>query len=322
MPPCGRVGTIPAMDDPLRIIATAHGVFLRSEALECGYDDKAIAKMLRARIWRRVRHGCYCFADVWATYSPEERHLCLARAVLRTTPGPVVLSHTTALLLHGIAVWGADLTRVHVTRLDKGAGRRERDVEHHVGLVTEDDVMEIDGLPVVVAERAVLEAATLLSMEAALVSADSALNREKCTPDDLRSLFARMNHWPGSQHIHVVLHHMDGRAESVGETRGRVLFWRQGLPRPELQFKVYDGGRLVAVTDFVWHEKKAFGEFDGKVKYGRLLKPGQDPGEVVFAEKIREDMVRELTGYGCGRLVWVDLSRPEKTGERFRRLLG
>ena len=211
---------------------------------------------------------------------------------------------------------------MHVTRLDKGAGRRERDVEHHVGLVTEDDVTEVDGLLVTVAARAVLEAATVLSMEAALVSADSALNREKCTPDELHREFARLNHWPGSQHIHVVLHHMDGRAESVGETRGRVLFWRQGLPRPDLQFEVYDGARLVAVTDFVWHEKKTFGEFDGKVKYGRLLKPGQEAGDVVFAEKRREDMVRELTGYGCGRLVWVDLSRPDETGERFRRLLG
>jgi putative AbiEi antitoxin of type IV toxin-antitoxin system len=311
------------MDDPLRFIARAHGVFLRREALECGYDDKGIATMVRAGAWHRVRHGCYCFADVWATYTGEERHLCLARAVLRSTPGPVVLSHTTALLVHGIAVWGADLTRVHVTRLDKGAGRRERDVEHHVGRVLEHDLCEVDGLPAVTAARAVIEAATLLSMEAGLVSADSALHRRKCTPDELQRVFERLNHWPGSQGIHVVLHHMDGRAESPGETRSRVLFRRQGLPRPELQFEVYDAnGRLVAVTDFVWHEKKAFGEFDGKVKYGRLLKPGQDAGEVVFQEKQREDLVRSLTGYGCGRLVWVDLSRPDETGERFRRLLG
>ena len=39
-----------------------------------------------------------------------------------------------------------------------------------------------------------------------------------------------------------------------------------------------------------------FGEFDGRVKYGRLLKPGQDPGEVVFAEKRREDLIRGVTG--------------------------
>jgi hypothetical protein len=310
------------MDDPLRVIARTDGVFLRREALEAGYDDKGIARMLRAKVWHRVRHGAYCFGDVWATSTREERHLVLARAVLRTTPGPVALSHTTALLVHGIAVWGADLTRVHVTRLDKGAGRIERDVEHHVGLLLESEVTHVGGLPVVVPARAVIEAATSLTLESALVSADSALNRRRCTPDDLHRTFRGMNHWPGSQHIHVVLHHMDGRAESPGETRACFLFWRQGLPRPDLQFPVYDGARLVAVTDFVWHDRKTFGEFDGAVKYGRLLREGEDPGDAVFREKVREDLVRDLTGYGCGRLTWPDLDRPHQTAARFARTLG
>lgn len=310
------------MDDPLRVIAMTEGVFLRREVLAAGYDDKRIAGMLRAKVWHRVRQGAYCFADVWWASTREARHLILARAVLRTTPGPVVLSHTTALLVHGIAVWGADLTRVHVTRLDKGAGRTERDVQHHVGLLHESEVIHVGGLPVVVAARAVIEACTLLTQQSALVSADSALNLCTCTPDELHRTFRDMNHWPGSQHIHVVLHHMDGRAESPGETRARFLFWWQGLPRPDLQFRVYDGGELVAVTDFVWHAQKTFGEFDGKVKYGRLLREGEDAGDAVFREKIREDLVRDLTGYGCGRLVWLDLDRPGRTAARFARTLG
>lgn len=310
------------MEDPLRVIAEADGVFLRREALECGYNDKLIARRVRAGLWHRVRQGAYCFADVWVNSSPEQRHLILARAVLRTTPGPVVLSHTTALLAHGIATWGVDLTRVHVTRLDTGAGRCERDVEHHVGLLLEGDVVTVDGLAVVVPARAVIEASTVLTLEAALVSADSALCRATCSPDELRHMFERMNHWPGSQRIHVVLHHMDGRSESPGETRARYLFWRRGLPMPELQFRVYDGSTLVAVTDFVWHDRKTFGEFDGRVKYGRLLRDGEDAGDAVFREKRREDLVRSITGYGCGRLTWIDLDQPTRTAARFARALG
>jgi Transcriptional regulator, AbiEi antitoxin len=311
------------MDDPLRLIAEQDGVFLRREALEYGYDDKQIARMVRAGIWHRVRHGCYCFAEVWATYTAEERHLVLARAVLRTTPGPVVLSHTTALIVHGIAVWGVDLRRVHVTRLDKGAARIERDVVHHVGVCPASDVRRVMGMPVVAPARAVIESATVQSLESALVSADSGLFHRKCDPDELRRMFDAMMHWPGSQKIHVVLHHMDGRSESPGETRARFMFWRQGLPTPDLQFEVYDGsGRLVAVTDFVWHEQQTFGEFDGRIKYGRLRKEGEEAGDAVFREKRREDLVRAITGYRCGRLVWADLSRPSQTAQRFRSILG
>jgi hypothetical protein len=312
------------MDDPLRVIAEADGVFLRREALECGYDDKLIRSMVRERLWHRVRQGAYCFGDVWSTSTREQRHLILARAVLRTTPGPVVLSHTTALLAHGIAVWGADLTRVHVTRLDDGAGRNERDVIHHVGLVLDEDVVEIAGLPAVSPARAVVEAATVMTLESALVSADSALHRRRCHPDELRNVFGRMNHWPGSQRVHVVLHHMDGRSESPGETRARFMFWRHHVPVPDLQFEVYDdGGQLVAVTDFVWHDQRRFGEFDGVVKYGRTyLREGETPADVVVREKKREDLVRGITGYGCSRLMWPELSRPAETSARFRRELG
>ena len=309
------------MDDPLRVIAEADRVFLRREALACGYTDKLIARHVRAGLWRRVRHGAYCFGDVWATLSPEERHLTLAHAVLRTTPGPVVLSHTTALLAHGIATWGIDLSRVHVTRLDDGAGRIERDVVHHVGVCEEAEVVTVGGVPVVNAARAVIEAATLQTLESALVSADSALFRRRCTSEQLREMFGTMNHWPGSQRIHLVLQHMDGRAESPGESRTRYLFWRYGLPTPQLQFKVYDGDTLIAITDFAWPDRRRIGEFDGKVKYGRLLRDGETPGDAVFREKKREDRVCEVTGFRFGRVIWSDLSRPRETIARFGTLL-
>ena len=68
------------------------------------------------------------------------------------------------------------------------------------------------------------------------------------------------------------------------------------------QYQVYDSEhRLVATTDWCWPDEGLFGEFDGAIKYGRLLLPGQDAGEVVFAEKQREDLVREITGFGMVR---------------------
>lgn len=110
-------------------------------------------------------------------------------------------------------------------------------------------------------------------------------------------------------------------AESVGESRGLWLFWTHNLPAPVLQLEVRDAGRLIGRTDWGWPRLRGLGEFDGKVTYGRLLKPDQDPGEVVFLEKQREDRLREITGSWMIRLGWADLGQPARTAQRLRRLI-
>ena len=309
------------MDD-LRVITEASGVFLRSEALELGYDDKFLVRGRHDGLLHRVRQGCYTFAEQWGSLDVRQQHLLLARAVLRTTPGPVALSHTTALLAHGVDVWGADLSHVHVTRLAQGRGRIERDVVHHEGLCGGLEVQEIDGLPVLPAARAVIESATILPTEAGLVAADSALHQRLCAPEDLHRVFATLNQWKGSQRVHVVLHHMDGRAANPGETRSRYMMWRHGLPQPILQYDVHDAaGHLVATLDFAWPAHRTFGEFDGRFKYEEYLRPGERPGDAVFREKRREDLVRELTGWRIVRWVWADLAQPRLTCNRIRGVL-
>ena len=60
------------------------------------------------------------------------------------------------------------------------------------------------------------------------------------------------------------------------------------------------------------------GEFDGKEKYGRLLKPGQTAADAVFAEKRREDALRDL-GWQIVRWIWQDLYHPEELRRRLER---
>lgn len=61
---------------------------------------------------------------------------------------------------------------------------------------------------------------------------------------------------------------------------------------------------------------------DGKVKYGRYLRPGQTPGDAVFAEKRREDALRDY-GLEVVRWVWdekqLPLRRPRELCEDVRR---
>jgi hypothetical protein len=79
-------------------------------------------------------------------------------------------------------------------------------------------------------------------------------------------------------------------------------------------------GVLRGTCDWGWPGEDVLGEFDGKSKYGRLLRPGQGPGEVVFAEKRREDELREITGFRMLRLIWDDYQRPRLIKSRFEQL--
>jgi hypothetical protein len=105
---------------------------------------------------------------------------------------------------------------------------------------------------------------------------------------------------------------------SPGETPSRLAIHRAGLPAPELQYLVRtEGGVVLGQVDFWWDEFATAGEFDGRAKYGRLLRPGQDPGDVAFAEKVREDALR-ADGREVVRWIWPELSSFDGVARRIR----
>jgi hypothetical protein len=307
--------------DPLRYLCELDGFFSRGMAREVGYDDRAVSLMVRCKVWVRFRRGYYSFADIWGSLDEVGRHRVRSRAVMHSLGGAVALSHVSGVVAHGIETWGVDLSRVHVTRLDGGAGRVEGDVVHHVGTCTTDDVVEVDGVRTLTPVRCVLECGSTATSEVALTLFNSLLHSGAAEPDALYRTFKAMASWPGMRRLHVPIRLADPRVESIGESRGLWTFWIGGIPRPEVQFEVHDRqGRLIGTCDWGWPAHRLLGEFDGKVKYGRLLRPEQDPGEVVFAEKHREDELREVSEFGMLRLIWTDFDRPRLIRARFDRL--
>ena len=310
------------MDQALQLIADT-GVALRREMIALGATDRELAASLRHGVLRRVRQGAYTTPDRWDTVTNVARHKLMCTAVMRSLGPRVALSHTSSLVMQNVPVWAANLDVVHVTRLDGGIGRTDAGVHHHEGEVREAElVTTAGGLAATCAARAVIEHGTLHSIESALVSADAALHMGRCSDQELAEQHASMEHWPGTLRTHLVVRLADGRSESPGETRSRYLCWRHGLPAPELQFEVYDElGQLVGISDFAWPEHRLLGEFDGRMKYGRGLTPGQDPSEVVFNEKRREDRLREITQWAMIRLIWSDLGLGAYTADRIRKLM-
>lgn len=308
--------------DGLRILAETRGFFTRPMAAEFGYTTRSFDAAFRSGAWHRFRHGYYTMPDLWEGLDEPGRHRVRCRAVLHSLGSGAVLSHVSSLVMQGIEPWGQDLSRVHVTRLDGVAGRIERDVVHHVGRLSESDLVEARGALVVRPARAAIEAATTRGGEVALCLFNQVLHGELADDQELWEAASSMQLWPGMLAVHVPLRMADRRCESVGESRGFWLFRTHHIPAPEPQFEVYDeDGVLLGTTDWGWPAHGLLGEFDGYIKYGRLLQPGQEPGPVVFAEKQREDLIREVTDMRFVRLIWDDYQRPRNTAARIERML-
>jgi hypothetical protein len=307
--------------DILRLKAETQGFFTRDDALALGLDDRSIRRAISLKAWHRIRNGAFTMSDLWPA-DPVEQHAIRCRAVVAKLGGAVALSHTSAAVLHGLQLWQPDLSQVHVTRLDGGAGHAEAGVTHHEGLIVAGDVMFRDGLQVTTPARAALETASLDNAEAGLIALDSVLHLCLTTAEDLVSTYNLMQSWPGLRKLQVVVRLADGGAESIGESRSRYLFYVQNLPAPQLQFVVRDDrGEVVGISDFAWPEHRLLGEFDGRVKYERFARPGETPGDAVFREKRREDRLCEITGWRMVRLVWSDLYDGPGTADRIRRLM-
>ncbi len=244
-----------------------------------------------------------------------------AIAVVLTHGDDVALSHTSAAAVHGLRLHEPDLRRVHVTHLGYGEGGVTHDVAYHRGRVGDGELHRVDGVLVVGPVRAALEAATLHTVEPGLVLLDSVIDLGLGTVEDVWQRFHATENWPRTRVLQIVVRLVREGAGSVGETRIRYLCWSQRLPEPQLQFAVRAAdGTLAALCDFAWPEHRLLGEFDGRVKYGRLLKKGQSASDAVFAEKRREDLVREITDWSMIRFVWHDCAVPQVTADRIRRL--
>jgi hypothetical protein len=310
--------SMPLMDD----LVTLHpnGLFLRGEAIARGYSDRDLARACAHHELVRVRQGTYAPTASWPL-GPQDQHLLRAQGVALRHPQRVALSHATGAVAHGLRLWDPDLSDVHVTRITGRNGRAESDVRYHRGCLEIDSLVQLDEMLVVDVVRCALGAASLTSVEAGVVLLDSMLEQDVGHATTMFEIYAGMTRSPFTRQLKVATRLARRGSQSVGESRTRFLFWEHHLPEPVLQFEIYDGHRLVGICDYAWPDLGLLGEFDGQVKYRRFVRHGEDPSQVVFREKRREDMMREITGWPMIRYVYSDLYARTRTAERTRRLM-
>ncbi|UFS96471.1 hypothetical protein [Nocardia huaxiensis] len=237
--------------------------------------------------------------------SPFDRHRLLIEAILPEMAGQAVVSHQSAAVLYGTTLWRAPLDRVCVTRNRRGGGR----IRPHTWVQGSpvDSVSEIDGFLVTTPARTVVDLALTLPFDAAVVAGDSLAGTFGLTRAELEHELGLARRKHGIAQAKRVVAFLDGRSQSAGESLSRVLIRRLGLPAPRSQGNVLTpDGRFVGRVDFYYENAGVLCEFDGRTRYGRLLRPGQSAAEAVAKEQTRENYLRAL-GFQVVRWTWDDL---------------
>ncbi|WP_299575868.1 hypothetical protein [uncultured Williamsia sp.] len=276
----------------------ADAVLRRPAALASGLTDRLLEARVRAGELERLRPG------VWvptADRLPEASHRL---RVLACPSHTLPVSHQSAAVMHGLGLLHPDFSRVHVTTGTASGGRVHPTRHIHSGLLGPEETVVVDGVPTTSIERTAVDVACGYDFDAALVVFDSAL-RAGADREVMAETIARGRR-RGNAAARIALPLADGAAESVGESWSRAQMITARLPTARLQHERRVRGRRI-VTDFDW-DRQLVGEFDGHVKYGRLLKPGQTVADVVEDEKAREDLLR-WDGSMVVRWIWADLER-------------
>jgi hypothetical protein len=174
--------------------------------------------------------------------------------------------------------------------------------------------MEIDGVLVTSPARTLLDLARTVSFGNAVVAIDHALNPDRADPpvlvlaDELSEALAAARSARGLVRAQRAIDFGRPNVANPGESLSRVAIFELGFPDPELQCRHRNPRGGWYYSDHEWPAHRLIGEFDGKGKYVKdeYLR-GRSPGDVVYAEKIREDHLR-AEGFTVVRWGWAELA--------------
>lgn len=289
----------------------------RSDALTRGISDAELQRYCRTKAWRRLRPGRFVSRAEFDALTSQDKHKVIAEAVLgASTADDIVLSHTSAAVFHGLFVETSDLRRVHLTRNRIGGGRSSRQRIVHAAAYSESEVTSVDGVRVTSLARTIADVARSLSFDNAVCIADLAARIKKVLPTDVIAVLDSCPTHPHNRKARRVVEFMDGKSESVGESRCRIVLHKLGYT-PRVQVVLSDADGAFARVDFYLDDIHTVLEFDGRIKYGRLVPEGQTPSDVAWKEKVREDRIRS-GGAQVVRITWEDLERPERIDQLIR----
>ena len=276
-----------------------------------GFEQRDIASSVKHGLLHRVRRGVFVPKSYWQDLPPWDQDVVLVKAHHAASHDVGVYSHVSAARLHGLSLWAAPPT-IHVVHAGRrGTSAPENSVVRHNQVLPSSEIVRVDGICMTSLERTVVDCGRILSLHSAVIIADSALRRGA----NASLIHSAVAHGAGTRNIlrvRAMANAMDGRSESAGETRVRLLMSDWGVPNPELQYRIWT--RIGPVrADFAWPDIMLIVEFDGLWKY-LVHQPTQ---QALLEERAREAALME-EGWHVMRIRWADFTNESALRRRLQ----
>lgn len=229
----------------------------------------------------------------------------LVRSYAGRMPPQTVLSHRSALIVHGLPVPYFEQGSQPVAE----AIHPRNGVRHTPMLVRRRelavcDIVEADGTPVTSLLRTLADVARDYPPAFSVAVLDAAVHQGKASEQMIADYCEAHRPRTLRRRVDATLNLMDGSRESVAESICAVRFDEYSLRGFEPQVEFYDEqNRFIGRTDFADKKAKVIAEFDGEGKYHLT---GKDPRAEMEKERRREYKLRNL-GYAVFRILWQDL---------------
>ena len=301
------------MSDLLETAAIDHAGLIPAASLkQLGLSTHAVAALVERGQLVRIRRGVYASGEHWTSAKPDERYRLFVGATHILSQRPVVVSHESAAVLHGLPTIGAWPKTVHVIDSEATGGSNARFTTRHRG-VSAPDIVQIGAITVTSLARTLVDVAMTASFLVAVTMIDHALRTERVrelaaqergirlsTALTKADLYAELaTDLPGTRRSKAerAIAFATDLSANPGETLSRVRICELGFEVPELQVCFPNIGGHTYWVDYYWRRIRKIGEFDGTLKYTRGTVLGdRDPAEVLLAEKAREDALRQHPG--------------------------
>jgi len=203
-------------------------------------------RVLRGPRYRRLFPDIYLLADAPADLAAR------SRGALLLASGPCALSGYSAAELLGA---GCAPAEANAELTVPGRDLREQPgLTVHRDLLASDEIIDPGGIPVTTALRTAWDLARWLPTVEAVVAMDALAQVGRFAPAAVLRIQERYPRARWRRRVPGVIDLSDPRAESPMETRSRLMLVLRGLPRPELQYKVYDEfGQFVLASTWRIH---------------------------------------------------------------------